>query len=80
MQSPYKYCDSARVGWDGLRVRALALALRNRKVKGGGQPKFFGNLDFELVVGPSGPTYGQTFLGVFEVPDPPAPAWCHAQI
>ena len=24
------------------------------------QPKFFGKLDFELVVGPSGPTYGQT--------------------
>ena len=39
--------------------------------KGGGvQPKFFGKLDFELVVGPSGPTYGKTFPGVFEVPDP----------
>ena len=50
-------------------------------LKGGGvQPKFFGKLDLELVVGPSGPTYGQTFPGVFEVPDPPAPAWCHAQI
>ena len=40
---------------------------------GGVQPKFFGKLDFELVV-------GQTFPGVFEAPDPPAPAWCHAQI
>ena len=36
-------------------------------IKGGGE------LDFELVV-------GQTFPGVFEVPDPPAPAWRHAQI
>ena len=37
----------------------------------GVQPKFFGNLDFELVVGPSGPTYEQTFPGVFESPRPP---------
>ena len=44
------------------------------------QPKIFGKLELELVVGLSGPTYGQTFSGVFEVPDPPAPAWCHAQI
>ena len=43
-------------------------------------PKFFGKLDFELVVGLSGPTYDHTFPGIFKVPDPPAPAWCHAQI
>ena len=48
--------------------------------KGGVHPKFFGNFDFELAVGPSGPTCGPTLPGVFEVPDPPAPAWCHAQI
>ena len=42
--------------------------------------KYFGNFDFELAVGPSGPTCGPTLPGVFEVPDPPAPAWCHAQI
>ena len=52
----------------------------NLFIKGGVQPKFFRKLDFELAVGPSGPTYGQTFPGVFEIPDPPAPAWCHAQI
>ena len=40
---------------------------------GGVHPIFFGNFDFELAVGP-------TFPGVFEVPDTPAPAWCHAQI
>ena len=48
------------------------------------QPKYFGKLDLELVVGPSGPSYGQTFPGGFEVPDPRrrrgagvVPAWCH---
>ena len=33
-------------------------------------PTFFGKLNFELVVAPSGPTYEQTFPGVFEVRDP----------
>ena len=46
----------------------------------GVHPQFFGNFDFDLVVGPLGPTYGKIFPGVFGVPDPPAPAWCHAQI
>ena len=35
----------------------------------GVQPTFFGKLDFELVVGPSGATYGQTFPSDFEVRD-----------
>ena len=45
---------------------------RHLIIRGGGgvQPKIFGKLDFELVVGQSGPTYGQTFPGVFEVLDP----------
>ena len=33
-------------------------------------PKFVGNVDFELAVGPSDPTYEQTFPGVFRVQDP----------
>ena len=56
-------------------VESSVIALR-----GGVQPNFFGKLDFELVVGPSGTTYEQTFPGVFKVPDPLAPALCHAQI
>ena len=42
----------------------------SRSRGGGVQPKFFGNFEFELAVGPSGPTCGPTFPGVFEVPDP----------
>ena len=34
----------------------------------------FGKLDSEIAVGPSGPISGPTFGGVFEVPDPYAPA------
>ena len=49
-------------------------------VSGGVQPKFFGKLDFEIVVGPSGPPSGPTFGRVFEVTDPYVPAWHHAQI
>ena len=62
-------------------LRSVTIKYNSKSsLRGGVQPKFFGKLDLELVVGPSGPTYGQTFPGVFEVPDPPAPAWCHAQI
>ena len=46
----------------------------------GVQPNFFGKPDFEIAVGPLGPPSGPTFGGVFEVPDPYAPALCHAQI
>ena len=42
-----------------------------RERGGSVQPTIFGKLDSGLVVGPSGPTYGQTFPGVFEVLDPP---------
>ena len=41
---------------------------------------FFGKLDTEKAVGPLDPPSGPTFGGVFEVPNPYAPAWRHAQI
>ena len=49
-------------------------------VKRGVHPIFLEILYFEIAVGPLGPTSGPTFLGVFEVRDPSAPAWRHAQI
>ena len=52
-------------------------------IRGGGggvHPIFLGNFDFEIVVGPSGPTSGPTFPGVLEVRDSSAPPWRHTQI